>query len=316
MTDSENGLTTIAPNDIKAVHFQAGEESVNLSVKMVQDLLVSGDNKPPANDCIKFMMLCRARLLNPFEGDAYIIPFQGRWNLITGHQALLKRMETHPAYDGMDSGIIVETGEGVEWLDGHFIEDGHKLLGGWASIYRSDRTRPQKSSCTLKHFNKGQSVWNSNPELMICKCAEAIAIRKTFPSVTSGMYLREELEDDTPPADFLTAKTGTPTGKGTEKPARLRNTRRARLVDEAQGLGLEIKDGMTANYIEALIKEKWDSTEPPADNGQPDTEPATDPGDDAQDQGELTKVYNGGPDNPDDQLPGLGAPGESNAFTD
>merc|ERR1711991_914366 len=59
-----------------------------------------------------FLMLCRARKLNPFEGDAYLVGYDSKdgakFSLITSHQALLKRAELCQQFDGMESGLILD----------------------------------------------------------------------------------------------------------------------------------------------------------------------------------------------------------------
>lgn len=156
------------------------------------------------SDCLRFIALCKARQLNPWEGDAYLVGYDSErdgptFSLITAHQAFLKRAEAHPQFDGMDSGVIVaDKAGGMIDREGDFQCLGDTLLGAWATVYRKDRTRPTKRRINLATFNKGYSRWKSDPAGMIVKCAEADGLRSTFPNNIAGMFLREEFEDAAP----------------------------------------------------------------------------------------------------------------------
>src|SRR5262245_51444742 len=100
-----NELTTTSKNEIEYQAFQSNER-IKLSVQIVQKFVAiptSSGKLPDERDCIRFMMLCRARQLNPFEGDCFLQGYDGRngpqFSLITAHQAFLKRAEVHPEYD-------------------------------------------------------------------------------------------------------------------------------------------------------------------------------------------------------------------------
>src|SRR5687767_4277078 len=93
----------------------ASDVPVKLSPRMVLDLICiptkSGARCSEA-EAIKFMMMCQARKLNPWEGDAYLQGYDGQggpvFSLITAHQAFLKRAEASEHYDGMQSGVLVQ----------------------------------------------------------------------------------------------------------------------------------------------------------------------------------------------------------------
>jgi phage recombination protein Bet len=144
-------------------------------------------------------MLCKARALNPFEGDAFLIGYDckdgAKFNLITAHQAFLKRAEVNPDFDGMESGIVVkdESGKTVE-KQGDYREQGENLVGGWARVHFKNKSIPMFKKINLERFRKPFGVWNEMPEGMIVKCAEADALRSAFPTKMGGLYLKEEVE--------------------------------------------------------------------------------------------------------------------------
>jgi phage recombination protein Bet len=154
------------------------------------------------SQAVRFIMLCKSRGLNPWEGDAFIVGYDGKdgpeFNLVTAHQAFLKRAEVHPEYDGMSSGVVVRrkggqaAGELVE-VEGDLVDDGEVLAGGWARVKFKTRSVPVYRRLKLATFNKGQSRWAADPAGMIVKCAEADALRSAFPNSLGGMYLDDEL---------------------------------------------------------------------------------------------------------------------------
>jgi len=147
------------------------------------------------------MMMCRARRLNPFEGDAFLIGYDGRegpqFSLITAHQAFLKRAEVNEHYDGMQSGLIVKNQDGaVVEIEGDFYDETQTVLGGWAKVHLKNRTHPVYRRIRLKRFQKNFGVWLDDSAGMIVKCAEADGMRSAFPTVLGGLYLREEVEKE------------------------------------------------------------------------------------------------------------------------
>ena len=180
-------------------------DKIKLSIDIVKRLIAVPTKTGRTcsdRDAIKFMMLCQAKGLNPFEGDAYLIGYDSRqadgsilpiYSQITSHQAFLKRAELHPEYDGMKSGVIVkgEAGAVLE-LEGDFYLDGQEVIGGWATVFFKNRKTPMTKRVRLARFNKGLGIWKDDPAGMICKCAEADALRSAFPTKIGGLYLREE----------------------------------------------------------------------------------------------------------------------------
>jgi len=150
----------------------------------------------------RFIMLCKARELNPWEGDAFIVGYDTKdgpeFNLVTAHQAFLKRAEAHHAYEGMEGGVVVSFGETeeVKDIEGDFIPADCKLVGGWARVYRNDRKIQTYRRLSLSAFSKPFGVWNVNAAGMIVKCAEADALRSAFPNNLAGMYMKDEFSTE------------------------------------------------------------------------------------------------------------------------
>lgn len=202
---------------------QGESEPIDLSASLVRRYLVKPTKSgamPSEADVIKFVMLCKARELNPWVGDAYLVGYDGRevpeFSLITSVHALHKRADRCPEYDGLTAGVIVKTADGVTHVDGTCYPDGAVLLGGWARARRKDRSEPFYYSVRLQARDKNRSTWNDDKPGMIRKCAIAGVLREAFPNQTSGLYTTDELPamvaaasqsltDGTPPSGLTEA---------------------------------------------------------------------------------------------------------------
>lgn len=190
------------PNEEKALEFVpfGGKTAIKLTRGIVRSFIANktkSGKEPSDQEIVKFMFLCQARLLNPFEGDAFLVGYDGKdgpqFSLITAHQAFLKRAEVSAEYDGMQSGVIVARGDTILDLEGDFYMDGDQVLGGWATVFFKTRTHPMRKRLRLSARAKNNRFWTDDAAGMIVKCAEADALRSSFPTTLGGLYVEEEL---------------------------------------------------------------------------------------------------------------------------
>ncbi len=196
-----NGTAMAAASDKEMSFVPFGsKESIKLSASIIQKMVcvpTKSGKVCTEIEAIKFMMLCKARALNPFEGDAFLIGYDTQngpaFSLITAHQAFLKRAEVHPEYDGMESGVMVrdENGSVVD-REGDFFFEGDTILGAWAVVYFKNRTHPMKKRIRLASFVKSYGRWKDDAAGMIVKCSEADALRSSFPTMLGGLYIEGE----------------------------------------------------------------------------------------------------------------------------
>jgi phage recombination protein Bet len=206
MTAQDTTKTPLAPQSAQAAadrpicYMPLGEQTeIELTVDVVRKFLArptKKGNMPEIADIVKFMMLCKARELNPWVGDAFLVGYDTNdgpeFNLLTSHQALLKRAERNKQYDGMESGVVVKVGEKIERRDGSLTYDGDVLIGGWARTFRKDRAKPTFKTLKLSAYDAHRARWKTDPAGMIVKCAEAAALRADFPTQLGGLYTHEE----------------------------------------------------------------------------------------------------------------------------
>lgn len=215
-----NALVETADRTLTAFIPFMEKDEIKLSVGIVQDMIcVPTKSGKVCNrrDALRFIALCKARQLNPFAGDAYLIGYDSNdgptFSLITAHQALLKRAEVHPEYDGMESGVVVRSGDTITDREGDFTFDGDVLLGAWATVFFKTRSHPTKRRVKLSTYNQGYSRWKKDPAGMIVKVAEADALRSSFPTMLGGMYLEEEAPDRPAPRLISPAPPTLPQGR-------------------------------------------------------------------------------------------------------
>lgn len=201
-------------------------DKIKLSAAIVRRLIAvptSSGKTCSDDDAIKFIAMCRAKALNPFEGDAFLIGYDTqtgpKFSLITAHQAFLKRAEVNKEYDGMKSGVIIQRGpvgkKEIMDVEGDFHLEDDVVVGGWAKVFFKNRTHPMERRIRLNRFKKNTKIWNEDPAGMICKCAEADALRSSFPTMLGGLYTKEEMINSDDGSDSRTKKPIFPTAATT-----------------------------------------------------------------------------------------------------
>lgn len=205
-----NATNTIAPRAQKeptAVYESNGTE-IKLTASTVKNYLISGNKDAVTmQEIAMFINLCKYSGLNPWLREAYCIKYGSEpATLVVGKEAFLKRAEAHPAFDGATAGIVVycaETGE-IEHRKGAVYLPGEKILGGYAEVWRKDRTHSTYVEVSFDEYagrKKDGSLngnWAKKPGTMIRKVALVQALREAFPASLGGMYAAEEQNAEEP----------------------------------------------------------------------------------------------------------------------
>lgn len=159
---------------------------------------------PKATDaeCKIFLETCKQYHLNPFTKEAYLIHYDNKnedtaSTIVLGKNCYMQMAERHPSFDGFEAGVIVLTADGqLLNREGSIVYDGgggETLLGGWAKVYRKDRTRASYEEVKLSEYDTGKSLWNSKKATMIRKVALVHALREAFPSTFGALYDESEV---------------------------------------------------------------------------------------------------------------------------
>lgn len=144
------------------------------------------------------LALCKGRNLNPFANEVYIVAYRSKsgteFSLIVSKEAFMKRAERCEGYDGFEAGItVMRNGEMVE-IEGSLKLPDDILIGGWAIVYRTDRSHRYKVTVDFNEYVKldkygnPRSTWKSMPGTMIRKTALVQTLREAFPDELGNMY--------------------------------------------------------------------------------------------------------------------------------
>lgn len=190
-------------NDDKVMNFKVGNDNVQLSINLVKRYL-SGDNpNVTESEIMYFMKLCKARGLNPYIRDAYLIKYGNQpAAIIVAKDAVEKRAIQNPKYDGKEVGIYVEnkeTGELIKREGSILRKNKEELVGAWCTVYRKDWKYPITKEVNFDEYIQKKkdgtpnTNWENRPVTMLTKVAIVQALREAFIEELSGMYEAEEM---------------------------------------------------------------------------------------------------------------------------
>ena len=188
-----------------AVTYTVDDEEIKLTPSIVSEYLAGGA-KITMPEFKIFTSLCKARGLNPFLKEAYIIKFgSSPAQIVVGKGAILKRAILNPDFDGREQGVIVINKDGeTEEKAGTFLTADETLVGGWAKVYRKNWRFPVYVTVSFaevaqkKRDGTLNSQWASKGATMVEKVALVRALREAFVENTGGMYDADEMDVQTP----------------------------------------------------------------------------------------------------------------------
>ena len=198
--------TTIVPQPIEVLAVPADFKQQKKFTREQIELIKSQIAKDATDDELKlFLYACERTGLDPFSRQIYLI---GRWNSkanggrggevkmvqvsIDGFRSIAERTLNYAGNDDPVFGEIEDVKsekEGTIKVPSIETLPVHKIVKG--------QRYPFTASARWKQYYPGDKqgfMWRKMPHVMLGKCAEALALRKAFPSVMAGLYVPEEME--------------------------------------------------------------------------------------------------------------------------
>ena len=125
---------------------------------------------------IMFLNVARATELNPFLREIWFVAQTG--TIMAGRDGYLAKANRDPNFDGMETK--------VEW------DKDHKLpVKATCTVWRKDRNHPITMEAYWSDYAKDSPVWKQYKAAMISKCAEVLALKRSF--AINGVVTEEEI---------------------------------------------------------------------------------------------------------------------------
>jgi len=183
-------------------HAKDGQE-ITLSMDIVKRHLVQGNaDAVTSQEIMYFLGICKARRLNPFKRDCYLIKYGADpAAIVTSIDYFRARARAQEDCQGWRKGIIVKTKDG-EIKDSHgLLLDDEELLGGFFEAKPKGWAEPFRLEVNLrgyiKHTKEGKITrfWQKeNQPSQIAKVAESQGLRTLWPDQFQGIYTEGEIE--------------------------------------------------------------------------------------------------------------------------
>ncbi len=141
-------------------------------------------------DFLVFLEVCKHRRLNPFAREIYAIVRSGKMTIQVSIDGFRKLAERSGKYRGQIGPQFC--GADGQWRDEWLLDSAP--VAARVGVKRADFDAPMWAVARYKAYvQEASPIWRKMPDLMLAKCAEALALRKAFPDEMSGLYTHEEM---------------------------------------------------------------------------------------------------------------------------
>ena len=153
-----------------------------------------GLTNAPKPELAVFLHYCQRTGLDPFARQIYMIERGGRYTIQSSIDGLRIVAQRSNEYAGQ-AGPFWCGADGV-WTDVWL--QATPPTAAKVGVMRKGFTEVLWAVAKFESYNANSPIWKKMPDLMIAKCAEALALRKAFPNDLSGIYTAEEMEQAAP----------------------------------------------------------------------------------------------------------------------
>lgn len=136
-----------------------------------------------------FIEVAKRLELDVFRKQVYAVKLGGKLTIQTGIDGFRAIASRSGQYEGQ-AGPFWCADDGV-WRDA-WLEKGPPVAAK-VGVYRKGFREPVWGVARFASY-AGTNLWSKMPEVMIAKCAEALALRKAFPEALSGVYTSDEMD--------------------------------------------------------------------------------------------------------------------------
>jgi len=187
-------MTALVKKNIATVLLQSNftEEQINV----IKNSIAKGATN---EELEMFLYTCKRTGLDPFSKQIYSVQFGKSRTVIVSIDGFRAIASRNPEYAGQTTTLFC--GKDGVWSE-IWLGESSKAEYPFAAkvgIYRTGYTEPTyaiaKWDSYVQKYTSGiiSDMWKKFPELMLGKCAEALALRKAFPNDLSGLYSNEEM---------------------------------------------------------------------------------------------------------------------------
>lgn len=233
--------------------------------KQIAALKQLGLANAPTGDLQVFLHFCQRTGLDPFARQIYMIARGGKFTIQSSIDGLRIVAQRSGNYGGQTAAEWCGA-DGV-WKD-VWLEKTPPLAAKIGVFYK-DAINPTYAVAKWDSYAQSSPIWSKMPDLMLAKCAEALALRKAFPNDLSGIYTGDEMgqadevksqpskESAVQPAKIIEAQVVTPLKEeeAIEIANMIEDTKKITNIEELRQMWVTQKDYLSVELGGTTLKD-------------------------------------------------------------